>query len=150
MGHHLAFKKFQILEYLGFQMSRLGVVNSYLFNDYNPGIKQQDPRALIPILGEENAACPETVRVCPRDKTKDPLKGHMKTQSSRSFLKYLHKHKKYKESLNNWESLMPNLASPITKWNLQFQVWVTSNGVVGQRSPWKPPNRPVYWLLSTD
>lgn len=34
-----AFKKFQILEYFGFQISRLGVVNLYLFNDHNQGMK---------------------------------------------------------------------------------------------------------------
>lgn len=38
-GIILAFKKFQILEYVGFQISRLEVVNLYLFNDHNQGMK---------------------------------------------------------------------------------------------------------------
>lgn len=38
-GIILSFKKCQILEYFGFQISRLGVVNWYLFDDHNQGMK---------------------------------------------------------------------------------------------------------------
>lgn len=38
-GIILAFKKFQSLEDLGFQISRLGVVDLYVFKDHNQGMK---------------------------------------------------------------------------------------------------------------
>lgn len=69
------------------------------------------------------------------------LRDHMETCYCRSFLKYIHIQTESKtESPNNrWDSAPTRQPSLATKWNLQWQEWVTSCWVVGQKDPEETP-----------